>query len=199
MKIQVTCPNCCSRLAFEEQPGIESKILKCPKCDYTAQVCQYPRTVVTAKATPKPPTPSYGEKDDTMLVTNTPTNTDAGQLHIKETDQFCSLKRGSQIVGRLAKKKVADIQIGSAEPGAAPIDMTMSRFHVIINVEADAMGNLRHILSEHPDKPTNGTFVNGKRINHTDQIILHFGDTLTLGKTNIALEPTDEEATKVLV
>lgn len=201
MKIQVTCPNCGSRLAFEEQPGIENKILKCPKCDYTAQVCQYPRTT-TPPAPPVSPTPPDGNNADdgnTRIMIDTPANIDAGQLHVKETGQFVSLKRGKLIVGRLAKSKVADIQIGSTEPGAAPLDMTMSRLHVVINIETDATGNLRHVIMEHPDKPANGTFINGKKIGHTDQVILHFGDTLTLGKTNIILEPTDEEATKVLL
>lgn len=201
MKIQVTCPNCGSRLAFEAQPGIESKILKCPKCDYTAQVCQYPRTQAVQKPqTPLPqPTEKLGEDGDTRIQMDTPRNTDAGQLHVKDTDQYVSLKRGEQIVGRLAKKKVADIQIGSTEPGAAPLDMTMSRFHIIINVETDPSGNLRHVLCEHPDKPTNGTFINGKKIDHDTVAVLHFGDTITLGETNITLEPTDEEATKVLI
>lgn len=200
MKIQVTCPNCGSRLAFEEQPGIETKILKCPKCDYTAQVCQYPRTTPKTEKLQNPPAPpAADDKGDTRIVIETPVNTDAGQLHVKETDQFVSLKRGKQVVGRLAKKKVADIQIGSSEPTAAPLDMTMSRYHIVITVEADAAGNLRHIVCEHPDKPTNGTYINGKKMAHDDQYVLHFGDTLTLGKTNIVLEPTDEEATKVII
>lgn len=195
MKIQVTCPNCRSRLAFENQPGIESKIIKCPKCEHMATVAEFQR--VAPK--PQPPTPPATPEGDTQIVLPPPTNTDAGQLHVKESDQFVSLKRGKQIVGRLAKSKVADIQIGSNEPGAAPLDKTMSRLHVVINVETDATGSLRHVLSEHPDKPTNGTFINGKKIGHTDQVILHFGDVITLGNTHVVLEPTDEEATKILV
>jgi hypothetical protein len=40
--------------------------------------------------------------------------------------------------------------------------------------------------------------LNGKPIQRNDILVLNFGDRLTLGKTDVYLEETDEEATQIV-
>jgi pSer/pThr/pTyr-binding forkhead associated (FHA) protein len=71
----------------------------------------------------------------------------------------------------------------------------MSRRHVQIDVVKTARG-VEHHLVEIGSK--NIIQLNGKDIQRGDEIILNFGDKLTLGKTDLILEETNEDATQVL-
>lgn len=118
--------------------------------------------------------------------------TDTGQMRVIQTGQICELRMGSQVLGRLATSGTADLQIGSDNYK----DEYMSRRHVQIDVVKNSHGSIEHHLIEIGSK--NIIQLNGKNILRGDEIILNFGDKLTLGKTDIILEETDEEATHII-
>ena len=117
--------------------------------------------------------------------------TDTGQMRVLQTGQICELRMGSQVLGRLAQSGTADLQIGSDTYR----DEYMSRRHVQIDVVRSALG-IEHHLVEIGSK--NIIQLNGRDIMRGDEIVLNFGDKLTLGKTDIVLEETNDDATKVI-
>ena len=93
----------------------------------------------------------------------------------------------SNVIGRIAKTGKADIQITH--------DEYMSRRLVQIDVVKGAHG-IEHRLVEINSK--NIVVLNGSPIQRNDILQLKFGDCLTLGKTDIYLEETDDEATQIV-
>lgn len=184
--LSVVCPNCRSRLAIQDAPDIMDKILACPICKYKAKVSLY----IMGKA-------SQGGLGASDEPTRLPVSyglqmtTDIGQMRVIQTGQICELRMGSQVIGRLATSGTADLQIGSD----AYKDMYMSRRHVQIDVVRTARG-IEHHLVEIGSK--NIIQLNGRDIMRGDEIMLNFGDKLTLGKTDIILEETSEEATHIV-
>lgn len=184
--ISVVCPNCRSRLSIQDAPGIQDKILGCPVCKYKAKVGVYQMGQSAQQA-------QGSSSEPTRIPTGLPSQlkTDVGQMRVVQTGQICELRIGSQTLGRLAQSGTADVQIGSDNYK----DEYMSRRHVQIDVVRTATG-LEHHLVEIGSK--NIIQLNGKDILRGDQIILNFGDRLTLGKTDILLEETDEDSTKLI-
>ena len=184
--LYVVCPNCHSRLKINNEPGIQDKVLGCPICKYKAKVNVYQMGQAgkggqgaSDEATQLPG--SFGQQ----------VKTDTGQMRVAQTGQICELRMGSQVLGRLTQSGTADMQIGSDNYK----DMYMSRRHVQIDVVKTVRG-VEHHLVEIGSK--NIIQLNGKDIQRGDEIILNFGDKLTLGKTDLILEETNEDATKVL-
>lgn len=182
----VVCPNCRSRLDIQDAPDIQEKMLTCPICKFKAKVSVYQLGQAgkggqgsTDEATRLPG--SFGQQ-----VKN-----DTGQMRVIQTGQICELCMGSQVLGRLATSGTADLQIGSDHYR----DEYMSRRHVQIDVVKTQQG-VEHHLVEIGSK--NIIQLNGRDINRGDEIILKFGDKLTLGKTDIILEETNEDATRIL-
>lgn len=184
--ISVVCPNCRSRLSIQDVPGIQDKILPCPICKYRAKVSVY-QIGQAGKG-------GLGASDDATQLPSSfgqQVKCDVGQMRVIQTGQICELRMGSQVLGRLAQSSTADLQIGSDNYR----DEYMSRRHVQIDVVRTAQG-IEHHLIEIGSK--NIIQLNGKGINRGDEIILNFGDKLTLGKTDIVLEETDDESTKIV-
>lgn len=182
--MNVTCPNCRSRLSIVDVPGIQDKMLTCPICKYKAKVGLF-MMGQAAKGGQGASSEQTQLPDDTLLK-----NRDMGQMRVIQTGQICELRKGSQVLGRLATSGTADLQIGSDNYK----DEFMSRRHVQIDVVQGARG-FEHHLVEIGSK--NIIQLNGKDIKRGDQIVLRFGDKLTLGETDLILEETDEEATKI--
>lgn len=182
--IIVVCPQCRSRLSIKNVPGIQNKLLQCPVCKYKAKVSLY-QIGQAGKG-------GLGASDEaTQLPSSQKINTNVGQLHVIQTNQICELREGTQVIGRLANSGNADLQIG----GDNYSDKFMSRRHVQIDVVKTAHG-LEHHLVEIGAK--NIPQLNGKDVQRGEIIVLHFGDKLTLGKTDIVFEETDEEATQIV-
>lgn len=179
-KIQIVCPSCRTRLTFPEVPGYEEKILECPACHFKAKVVNYQGGSLNQGG---------NGADDAPTEINVPEgrkNTDPGQIRVMSTGQTCELQIGSLVIGRVAKSGTADIQITD--------DPYMSRRHVQIDVIRSAQG-LQHRLVEIGCKNT--PKVNGNSIRPGDIIPLKFGDIITMGRSEIRLEESDEEATRV--
>jgi len=185
--LTVVCPNCRSRLSVQEVSGIQDKILGCPICKYKAKVSLYMMGQAGKGG--------QGASDEATRLLGSfgqQIKSDTGQMRVIQTGQICELQMGSQVLGRLAKSGTADMQIGSDNYK----DEYMSRRHVQIDVVRNAQGSVEHHLVEIGSK--NIIQLNGKDIQRGDEIILNFGDKLTLGKTDIILEETDEESTRIV-
>lgn len=112
---------------------------------------------------------------------------DLGQIRVSTTGQRCPLKMGTNVIGRLAQSGKADIQITH--------DEYMSRRHLQIDVVQTPYG-IEHHLVEINSK--NIIVLNDKPIQRGDILKIKFGDKMTLGKTDIYLEETDDEATQIV-
>lgn len=112
---------------------------------------------------------------------------DLGQIRVSITGQRCPLKMGTNVIGRLAQSGKADIQITH--------DEYMSRRHLQIDVVQTPYG-IEHHLVEIDSK--NIIVLNDKPIQRGDILKIKFGDKMTLGKTDIYLEETDDEATQIV-
>lgn len=180
-KISIVCPECKRLLSFMESPGYQNKLLECPVCHFKANVSVYQRGAQGRGA--------QGADDmPTQLVMPPRSAADIGQIRVKATGEVQFLKAGQNIIGRRAQTGTADIKISN--------DMYMSRQHVEIDVVQKA-GGYEHHLVEINSK--NIVKLNGRPINRGDVLIMKFGDTLTLGATDIVFESNevDEEATKL--
>lgn len=180
-KVFLVCPNCRTRLSFPKVEGYQDKIVECPICHFKALVNVY----LSGKAGQG----GHGSNDEaTQLPGNVwQSSSDVGQIRVATTGQRCPLKLGKNVIGRIAQTGKADIQITH--------DAYMSRQHVLIDVVQGAHG-LEHRLVEIGSK--NIVLLNGKPIQRNDILHLKFGDCMTLGKTDIYLEETDEEATQIV-
>ena len=184
--ISVVCPNCRSRLSIQDAPDIQDKILPCPICKFRAKVSVY-QIGQAGKG-------GQGASDDDTQLPGSllqQMKTDTGQMRVVQTGQICELRMGSQVLGRLAMTGTADMQIGSDNYR----DEYMSRRHVRIDVVQTPHG-IEHRLIEIGSK--NIILLNGSAIQRGDEIVLSFGDELTLGKTQVVLEETNEDATRVI-
>lgn len=179
-KIFLVCPNCRTRLSFLEVPGYQDKIVECPICHFKAKANVY-QGGAAAKG-------GQGSDDATQLPGNMiQQKFDIGQIRVATTNQRCPLKMGTNVIGRIAQSGKADIQITQ--------DPYMSRRHLQIDVVKTAHG-IEHHLVEINSK--NIIVLNGTPIQRNDILNLKFGDKLTLGKTDVYLEETDEEATQII-
>ena len=180
-KIYLVCPNCRTRLSFLAVDNYQNKIVECPICHFRA----LPNVYQSGDAGKG----GQGSSEDATQLPGSiwQTSSDLGQIRVATTGQRCPLKLGKNVIGRIAKTGKADIQITH--------DAYMSRQHVLIDVVQGAHG-LEHRLVEIGSK--NIVLLNGKPIQRNDILLLKFGDCMTLGKTDIYLEETDEEATQIV-
>ena len=180
-KIFLVCPNCKTRLSFPEIPGYQDKIVDCPICHFKAKANVY-QSGALGKG-------GQGSDDDATQLPGAmmQQKNDLGQIYVSTTGQRCPLKMGTNVIGRLAQSGNADIQITQ--------DQYMSRRHLQIDVMKTPYG-IEHHLVEINSK--NIIILNDKPIQRGDILKLKFGDKLRLGRTDIYLEETDDEATQIV-
>ena len=180
-RIFIVCPECRQQLSCNEVPGYQNMVVECPKCHFKANASVYQSGAQARGA--------QGADDmQTQLVIPPRSAYDIGQIRVISTNEIQFLKAGQNIIGRRANTGTADIKIST--------DMYMSRQHVRIDVIKKGAG-YEHRLVEINSK--NIVKLNGKPINRGDILIVKFGDTMTLGTTDIVLESkiVDEEATRL--
>ena len=178
-KIFIVCPECRQQLSFNEVPGYQNMVVECPKCHFKANVSVYQGGAHARGA-------QGADEMPTQLVMPPKTVTDIGQIRVKSTGEIQFLQPGKNIIGRRAQTGTADIKIST--------DMYMSRQHVMIDVVKTVSGYEHHLVEINSK---NIVKLNGKPINRGDVLILKFGDTMTLGTTDIVLESNDDEATRL--
>ena len=180
-KIFLVCPNCRTRLSFPEVPGYQDKIVECPICHFKATANVY-QGGAAAKG-------GQGSDDDATQMSGNMMQEkfDMGQIRVASTGQRCPFNLGTNVIWRIAQIGKAYIQITN--------DTYMSRRHLLIDVVKTDHG-MEHHLVEISSK--NIIVLNGKPIQRNDILNLQFGDRLTLGKTDVYLEETDDEATQII-
>ncbi len=179
-KIFIVCPECHQQLSFGEVPGYQNMVVECPKCHFKANVSVYQSGSQARGA-------QGADEMPTQLVIPPKSAGYIGQIRVKATGEVQYLKAGQNIIGRRAQTGTADIKISN--------DMYMSRQHVRIDVVKNNAGYEHHLVEINS---TNIVKLNGKPINRGDILILKFGDTMTLGTTDIVLESNDDdEATRL--
>ncbi|MBD5270470.1 MAG: FHA domain-containing protein [Bacteroides sp.] len=179
-KIFIVCPACRQQLSFNEVPGYQNMVIECPKCHFKANASVY-QSGSQARGV-------QGFDDmPTQLVMPPATGKDIGQIRVKSTNEIQFLKPGRNIIGRRAQTGTADIKIST--------DMYMSRQHVLIDVVKKGTGYEHHLVEINSK---NIVKLNGSPIHRGDILILNFGDTMTLGTTDIILESCDDEATRIV-
>ena len=186
--IKATCPGCGQSLKLPDVPGLKDAVVECPICHYRAVGAVYLNGAANVS------TQGTGTDENTLLRDDRPTKlvTTSGtpaQLRLKvvATGETFDLREGSNVIGRRAVSGTADIQIGN--------DAYMSRRHVQIDVVPKA-GAFEYSLVEINSK--NIVKLNGTAISRGDVIILSPGDTLTLGITDVRLDPVDNERTRLI-
>lgn len=179
-KIFIVCPECRQQLSFTEVPGYQNMVVECPRCHFKANASVY-QSGAQARG-------GQGADDDSTHLVNTHgLASDTGQIRVKESGEIKPLKTGSNVIGRHAQSGTADIQISD--------DKFMSRRHVQIDVVKKPGGYAHHLVELNSK---NVVVLNGKPINRGDILVLKFGDVLTLGTTDVILEPNDEDATELI-
>ena len=178
-RIFVVCPECRRHLSFDEVPGYEKMVIECPRCKFKANVSVYQRGAQAQGG-------SGTDPSNTRLVTSNELTFDPGRIRVKDTDESHCLKIGGNVIGRCSKNGDADIKITN--------DMYMSRRHARIDVVRKETGFEHHLVEIGSSNPMK---LNGKEVKRGDILMLHFGDVLTLGHTDIVFESSDEEATKL--
>lgn len=178
-KIFIVCPECRQRLSFNEIPGYRDMVVECPKCHFKANVGVYLNGGNARGGLGAPETP-------TQLIASDKSTRMSGQIRVIATGDTFPLHDGENVIGRRAKSGTADIQISD--------DMYMSRRHVQIDVVKKGEGYEFHLVEINSK---NIVKLNGATINRGDILLLKFGDTLTLGTTDIVFEAYDDEATQL--
>lgn len=184
-KIQLVCPSCRSRLSVLNEPGLQDKVLGCPICKFKAKVSVYQSGAASRGGH------GASSEDTRFPGAAMQMKSDVGQMRIAQTGQIIELRMGSQTIGRLANPRRSDVQIGSDNY----TDPYMSRLHVQIDIVQTAAG-IQHHMREIGSK--NIIKLNGKDIQRGEIIVLQFGDKITLGKTDLVLEETDDDATRIM-
>ena len=179
-RIYIDCPECHQQLSFNEVAGYQNMVVECPKCHFKANVSVYQGGLQARGA--------HGADDmATQLVMPPSSSADVGQIRVTSSNEIQWLKPGSNIIGRRAETGTADIKISN--------DMYMSRRHVRIDVVKKLLGYEHHLVEINSK---NIVKLNGKPINRGDILVIRFGDTLTLGKTDIILESRDDDSTRLV-
>ena len=178
-KIFIVCPECHQQLSFNEVPGYQNMVVECPKCHFKANASVYQSGAHARGA-------QGADEMPTQLVMPPKSLADIGRIRVKSTNEIQFLKAGKNIIGRRAKTGTADIKIST--------DMYMSRQHVLIDVVKKYFGYEHHLVEINSK---NIVKLNGRPIKRGDVLVLKFGDTMTLGMTDIILESNDDEATRL--
>lgn len=183
-KITVVCPNCRTRLSFKDIPGYQNMVIECPHCHFKAVASSY---------TPGSNSKSTNDDDGATCLYGgnvvPPTVKDLGQIRIVQSGQICPLKEGTNIIGRDAQSGTADIKVTK--------DPYMSRQHARIDVIDSGTQGMEYRLYE--INSTNVIKLNGREISRGDIILLHFGDVMTMGKSDIRFEASSDEATQLMI
>lgn len=177
-KVFINCPSCGLKLSFQGVPGYENMTVTCPRCRFKGKVRQFmnggvKQPLMETRISPSP----FGVM-----------SADLGQVRILSSDAVRKLKEGVNVLGRNSESGTADVKLTN--------DPYMSRRHVQIEVIRRPDG-FEHRLVE--INSTNIIKLNGKEINRGDVLKLNFGDVLTLGMTDIRLESSNDESTKVVM
>lgn len=185
MKISIICPNCRTKLSFNEIPGWQEKQVECPHCHFKAKADVYQSGSMAQGG--------QGADNDSTQLPNSfhpAQNGEIGVIKVLSSGRVFQLKEGTNVLGRVAETGNADLKISN--------DKYMSRRHLQIDVVKTPWG-LEHRLVEIDSK--NIIILNGQPIQRGDILKLKFGDKMMLGMTEVVFDRPhvdDDEATQLV-
>ena len=163
---RVKCPQCNSILEVKNTAGERVKNIVCPVCKKQLQVLFPDDDGKTIYG---------GVPDDGHTVIPTQQKIESSCALIVDGTEY-ELLLGRNTVGRKAATSVASLQFTTS-------DMYMSRHHSVINVRRIADGSLRVSVMNYENK--NKTYVDGHPLEKDDEVILHDGSVIQMGKTQV--------------
>lgn len=166
---RVTCPKCGSMLKVKNSLGERVKNVTCPVCKNQLQVL-FPND--------DGETIYGGVPDDGRTVLPTKQKVESSCALVVDGIEY-ELLLGQNTVGRMAQSSVASLQFQTS-------DMYMSRHHAIINVRRIADGSLRVSVKNYENK--NQTYVDNHPLEKDDEVILHNGSIIMMGKTHVCFK-----------
>lgn len=168
----ILCGNTTCKAPIRVPEGVAA--VRCPKCGSINKI-----NVPSAAPPPSAPAPGPATSNEPVgwLVVH-------DERAPNQPAQPLSL--GPNIIGRYSEQvdKQADVQIRTE-------DRSMSRQHCVVRVQAHS-GSYQYILSDVPSRK-NPTCVNANVIlQPADQIYLHDGDNIQMGRTSIRLKTREQ-------
>lgn len=163
---RVKCPQCGSILQVKNSAGESVKNVKCPICQNQLQVLFPDLSGKTIYG---------GVPDDGHTVLPTKQNLEKSCVLLVDGIEY-ELLLGRNTVGRKADSSMASLQFVTS-------DMYMSRHHSVINVRRIADGSLRVSILNYQNK--NKTYVDKNPLEEGEEIVLHDGSIILMGKTQV--------------
>ena len=166
---RIKCPKCSVLLEVRNSKNEAVKSIKCPKCGSVLQI-----RFRVEKVEEKPiPVDADIDHEETSVETVLPTPTYSKAMFIYDGLRY-ELSVGKNVVGRCSRNSNANIQIQCG-------DVYMSRSHANVNVVKISNGKLKCIMSNGNNK--NPIFINGVKLEKTDEVILSHDDEIKMGNT----------------
>lgn len=183
-KKNVKCPKCGIKQMVTNSDGATQKVISCCNCGAKLRV-KFEKPVDNGFETILPPMP--GDKSASVPPpppSSTPSPVVPGRGPIGMNCPLallCNGKRyplqpGLNKVGRISKTIMTDVPLEVK-------DMTISRYHSLIEVQGVNDGTFRALISNGQNK--NVTYVNSTPIQGSDKIVLKNGDVIQMGETPV--------------
>lgn len=180
-KKNVKCPKCGIKQTVTNSDGASQKVISCRNCgaklrvkfekpaDNGFETILPPQKGEDKSVTPPPPPPASAPAagNGPVVGMNCP-------LALLCNGKRYPLQPGQNTVGRISKSINTDVRL-------EVMDMTISRFHSMIEVQGVSDGTFRAVISNGQNK--NVTYVNSTPIQGSDKIVLSNGDTIQMGET----------------
>jgi DNA-directed RNA polymerase subunit RPC12/RpoP len=166
--VLIRCPNCQAELLLKNKIDGNQQIT-CPRCNFKGILSQFRLPPPPDRAT------TYIPARDQGLHLLRP-----GILKLCEGNcrpEMIILKKGINTIGR----KIPGLDSGCSIPLETD-DEFMSRQHVLIEINERNDSTFEHHLSDMGS--TNGTSLDGKKLNRGDKIILRLNDKIRIGHTS---------------
>lgn len=192
------CPSCGEQVRFRKPAKGGKYKFACPKCKETFVVeipddeapAEQPTENAEAPAAPqaaeKPAAAEQPAVPETKRVWRPNDRyTTIGGLREKHRgffgkDKVHPLREGRQLLGRMDDRNPSDIMFD---------DPHISRQSIEINVETQQEGGSRYFIYVMTVKrQMNPVMHNGEPLQNGEEIILHIGDTIKVGKTHLTLQ-----------
>ena len=173
---KVACPVCKSVLSVVQKPGR----VNCPNCRHSGDISDYPPPKPPADVTSAAAVRKQDAGDATVIV-----NTQASESRLSRpavlvlkkgvcNPRMIVLTKGMNTIGRKSSGADCSIKLDSN-------DEFISRNHARIEFTIRADETFEYYLSDSGSK--NGTFLNDKRIEKGEIVILRLKDKIRLGHT----------------
>lgn len=181
--VKIKCPVCGSIFSVPNLPDLDKKTVTCPVCKKKSKIAECERIMEQkdSEATQY----AYGKKKSSEDTTTLDYDKvlPIGRLVNMQTGESHQLSLGKNTIGRKVSVPLPSVTIPIEE---RQTHNTMSREHAVIEVTRLANGSHRHFLYHWKGK--NGTYVDEKKVENADRIILNDGEVIRMGQVKVRFE-----------